>query len=99
MFYVGTGYDKDNEPIKDVLKRIERCAAYISSRFGGCSVIDGVRGHWLFKNKLISEDTKIFEVITDADDKKVREAAELLRDALNQTSVLVRKQEIQSEFI
>jgi hypothetical protein len=48
---------------------------------------------------LISEESKVLEVVTTASDKKIKEAAIILRDALNQTSVLVRKQEIQADFI
>lgn len=99
MFYVGTGYDKNNKPVHNAIKKIEKCAMALSKMFGGCSVFDKIQGHWLLDNKLISEESKVLEVITDASDTKIRKAAIILRDALNQTSVLVRKQEIQAEFI
>jgi hypothetical protein len=99
MFYVGTGYDKNDKPVHDAIKKIEKCAITLSRMFGGCSVFDKIQGHWMLDNKLISEESKVLEVVTDANDAKINKAAAILRDALNQTSVLVRKQDIQAEFI
>lgn len=99
MFYVGTGLDKHDKPVQGAIEKIAQCAGYLSKVFGGCSVIERVNGHWLYNSKLISEDSKIFEVVTDAPQEKIKEAASYLRDTFNQTSVLLRMQEVQADFI
>lgn len=99
MFYVGTGYDKHNKPVTGAIEKIAQCAGYLSKVFGGCSVIERVNGHWLYNSQLISEDSKIFEVVTDANADQLKEAASYLRDVFNQTSVLMRVQDVQADFI
>lgn len=53
----------------------------------------------MHNNKLIKDDTIVFTVTTEAEESKIKEAAIVLRDALNQSSVLVTRQETQADFI
>lgn len=99
QFFLGTSYDKNDQPIKNTVKKIENCCIALANMFGGYTMSNKNSGGWMHNNKLIKDDTIVFTVTTEAEESKIKEAAIVLRDALNQSSVLVTRQETQADFI
>lgn len=96
-FYVGIGYDKDNQPVLNAGEKQRECAEYLSSLFGGCTVLSA-NGYWKHEGQLVREPSIDFEVVTDKEHFLI-EAAQTLKRVFNQTSVLMTKQAVVSSMV
>lgn len=94
QYYLGTSYDQDDQPIKNVIKKLEKCCMAISKIFGGYTLSPKQSGGWVNNGKLIKDDTYIFTINTQEDEKKINQAREVLRKAFNQSSVGISVQEL-----
>jgi len=98
-YYVGTEFDKDNKPIKDIEKKTVEVKRLVALAFGGSTMFNG-DGSWQDNNKdIVNEKALTVEVLTGASDKELRKMAGILRDVFNQESVLMTTQRINSEFV
>jgi hypothetical protein len=97
-FFVGMGYDKDNQPVTKAGEKLRECAEYLSALFGGCTVLDG-SGYWKDeRGMLIREPAIDFEIVTDKEHLLI-EAATTLKRVFNQSAVLMTKQKVESAMV
>lgn len=96
-FFVGIGYDKNNQPVLKAGEKIRECAEYLSNLFGGVTVLDA-HGYWKNENQLVREPSIDFEVVTDKE-HFLMDAAETLKKVFNQSAVLMTRQPVEMQMV
>ena len=96
--FVGTGENKRHEKIDNVPLRLKQCASFLSSIFGGCTIIPAIGAWNETPEKLIEEESVIFEISTDKP-QKINKAAKMLKNIFEQNSVLVSSMATESRFL
>lgn len=95
--YIGTN-DKDTyqqeiplDECKDIV--IDICTEYA----GGCTLLDAT-GYWKDDTGAITSEQTIEVVLEDISEQKVHEIADKVIEKLNQNSVLIETNNVESEF-
>lgn len=95
--YIGTN-DKDTYKQEIPLDECKQIVINICTKYtGGCTLLDAT-GYWKDDTGTITSEQTIEVILEDISEKKVHKIADKVIKKLNQNSVLIETNNIQSEF-
>ncbi len=96
VLYIGTNDKDSNEPVCTPAEAKALVEDVLVSHFGGYTIQEA-KGGWEDGGTSYQEYT-VVAIISDTDLKSVHEAANELREMLNQSSILIQTNETRTEF-
>ena len=97
VLYVGTNDKDTNEPVCSHEEAIETAKEILISHFGGYT-IDDAQGGWVSDDGMRYEEYTLMVYLSDTSIEEVHAAADDLKEAFNQSSILIQENPTRTEF-
>lgn len=86
---IGTGFDKDNNPLTNPEDKLKDIRKTIALAFGGYTEASAFGGWVNPKGVLVEEPTKVFSIATDKEEEECVQVSATCRDIMQQHSVFL----------
>ena len=97
VLFLGTNDKDTNEPVFTPEEAKEKAKEILIERLGGYTIQEA-NGGWLSDDGTLYQEYTIVIYLSDTDIETVHETAEELRQAFNQSSVLIQENRTKTEF-
>lgn len=95
--FLGTNDKDTNKPVCTEDEALQRAKDILIPHFGGYTIMDA-KGGWVGDDGTEYQEFTLVIFVSDAEESEVYEAAEELRVAFNQASVLIQTDEVTTHF-